>query len=156
VISNPSDVEVWEYSPYRSRVWLSISPTLGLSEVTKQQIREKVAQLVEIEFGATLQCDVVETPDALFGSVLYHLDDLTIDQLLSRELVLMLAKSDQAKEAFLAQQPKKSETASAELPKHALRVLTVSGLWSLSLNESLASRFLPFNSPPCNAISFPI
>lgn len=67
VISNPSDVEVWEYSPYRSRVWLSISPTLGLSEVTKQQIREKVAQLVEIEFGATLQCDVVETPDALFG-----------------------------------------------------------------------------------------
>ena len=115
VISNPSDVEVWEYSPYRARVWLSISPTLGLSEITQQQIREKVAQLVEIEFGATLQCDVVETPDALFGSVLYHLDDLTIDQLLSRELVLMLAKSDQAKEAFLAQQPKKNEDASAEL-----------------------------------------
>lgn len=115
VISNPSDVEVWEYSPYRARVWLSISPTLGLSEITQQQIREKVAQLVEIEFGATLQCDVVETPDALFGSVLYHLDDLTIDQLLSRELVLMLAKSDQAKEAFLAQQPKKNENASAEL-----------------------------------------
>ena len=117
VISNPSDVEVWEYSPYRARVWLSISPTLGLSEITQQQIREKVAQLVEIEFGATLQCDVVETPDALFGSVLYHLDDLTIDQLLSRELVLMLAKSDQAKEAFLAQQPKKIDDAAELLNK---------------------------------------
>ena len=120
--SSPSDVEVWEYSPYRSRVWLSISPTLGLSEITKQQIREKVAQLVEIEFGATMQCDVVETPDALFGSVLYHLDDLTIDQLLSRELVLMLAKGDQAKEAFLALQPKKVETSTALDPKKKLSV----------------------------------
>ena len=122
-VNSPSDVEVWEYSPYRSRVWLSISPTLGLSEITKQQIREKVAQLVEIEFGATMQCDVVETPDALFGSVLYHLDDLTIDQLLSRELVLMLAKSEQAKEAFLALQPKKVETNTTTVePKKKLSV----------------------------------
>lgn len=99
-------VEVWEYSAYKARVWLSISPTLGLSEATKQLIQRKIAECAEIEFGATLQCDVVETPDALFGSVLYHLDDLTIEQLLSRELVLMLAKGDQAKDAFMAMQPK--------------------------------------------------
>lgn len=99
-------VEVWEYSAYKARVWLSISPTLGLSENTKQLIQQKIAQCSEIEFGSTMQCDVVETPDALFGSVLYHLDDLTIDQLLSRELVLMLAKSEQAKDAFMAMQPK--------------------------------------------------
>lgn len=116
---NPSDVEVWEYSPYRSRVWLSISPTLGLSEITKQQIQEKISHLVEADFGATMQCDVVETPDALFGSVLYHLDDLTIDQLLSRELVLMLAKSDQAKEAFLALQPKKVVDDNPQSPSKA-------------------------------------
>jgi len=99
-------VEVWEYSAYKARVWLSISPTLGLSQSTKQLIQRKIAECTEIEFGATMQCDVVETPDALFGSILYHLDDLTIDQLLSRELVLMLAKSDQAKDAFMAMQPK--------------------------------------------------
>lgn len=116
---NPSDVEVWEYSPYRSRVWLSISPTLGLSEITKQQIQQKISHLVEADFGATMQCDVVETPDALFGSVLYHLDDLTIDQLLSRELVLMLAKSDQAKEAFLALQPKKVVDDNPQSPSKA-------------------------------------
>ena len=99
--------EVWEYSPYKVRVWTSISPTLGLSEETKQEIYRKVLECSEIEFGATWNVDVLETPDALFGSVLYHLDDLTIEQLLSRELVLMLAKSDKAKDAFFAMQPKK-------------------------------------------------
>lgn len=98
-------VEVWEYSAYKARVWLSISPTIGLSDPTKQLIQQKIAECMDIEFGATMQCDVVETPDALFGSVLYHLDDLTIEQLLSRELVLMLAKSEQAKDAFMAMQP---------------------------------------------------
>ncbi|MFN7796381.1 MAG: hypothetical protein ACK5Q3_12545, partial [Planctomycetota bacterium] len=63
-------VEVWEYSAYKARVWLSISPTLGLSEATKQLIERKIAECMEIEFGATMQCDVLETPDALFGSVL--------------------------------------------------------------------------------------
>jgi hypothetical protein len=87
-------------------VWLSISPTLGLSQASKQLIERKIAECMEIEFGATMQCDVVETPDALFGSVLYHIDDLTIEQLLSRELVLMLAKSEAAKDAFMAMQPK--------------------------------------------------
>jgi hypothetical protein len=116
---SPSDVEVWEYSPYRSRVWLSISPTLGLSDITKRHIQEKISHLVEADFGATMQCDVVETPDALFGSVLYHLDDLTIDQLLSRELVLILAKSDQAKDAFLALQPKKVVDDNPQSPNKA-------------------------------------
>ncbi len=107
-------VEVWEYSAYKARVWLSISPTLGLSEATKQLIERKIAECMEIEFGATMQCDVLETPDALFGSVLYHLDDLTIEQLLSRELVLMLAKSEAAKEAFMAMQPKPVEDPAIE------------------------------------------
>lgn len=104
--SKNTPVEVWEYSAYKARVWLSISPTLGLSQNTKQLIQRKIAEFSDIEFGATMDCDVVETPDALFGSVLYHLDDLTIEQLLSRELVLMLAKSDAAKDAFMAMQPK--------------------------------------------------
>ncbi len=99
--------EVWEYSPYRVRVWLSMSPTLGLSDDTKQQIQRRIQECAEVEFGATWSVDVLETPDALFGSVLYHLDDLTIEQLLSRELVLVLSKSEQAKDAFLATQPKK-------------------------------------------------
>lgn len=135
--------EVWEYSPYKVRVWTSISPTLGLSEETKQEIYRKVLECSEIEFGATWNVDVLETPDALFGSVLYHLDDLTIEQLLSRELVLMLAKSDQAKDAFLAIQPKKVPEVDPSAPKKKLSAKEEA---DLKAKEDAEMRALSLNS----------
>lgn len=135
--------EVWEYSPYKVRVWTSISPTLGLSEETKQEIYRKVLECSEIEFGATWNVDVLETPDALFGSVLYHLDDLTIEQLLSRELVLMLAKSDQAKDAFFAMQPKKVTEVDPSAPKKKLSAKEEA---DLKAKEDAELRALSLNS----------
>ncbi|MBM3963479.1 MAG: hypothetical protein FJ308_00195 [Planctomycetes bacterium] len=135
--------EVWEYSPYKVRVWTSISPTLGLSEESKQEIYRKVLECSEIEFGATWNVDVLETPDALFGSVLYHLDDLTIEQLLSRELVLMLAKSDQAKDAFLAIQPKKVPEVDPSAPKKKLSAKEEA---DLKAKEDAEMRALSLNS----------
>jgi hypothetical protein len=98
--------EVWEYSPYRIRLWVSLSPTLGLEESSKLELYRRIAECCEIDFGATSITEVGETPDALFGSVLYHLDDLTVERMLSRELVLMLSKSEEAKKAFLQIQPR--------------------------------------------------
>ena len=135
--------EVWEYSPYKVRVWTSISPTLGLSEETKQEIYRKVLECSEIEFGATWNVDVLETPDALFGSVLYHLDDLTIEQLLSRELVLMLAKSDKAKDAFFAMQPKKVPEVDPSAPKKKLSAKEEA---DLKAKEDAEMRALSLNS----------
>jgi hypothetical protein len=135
--------EVWEYSPYRVRVWLSISPTLGLSDSTKQQLQRKITECSEIEFGATWAVDVLETPDALFGSVLYQLDDLTVEQLMSRELVLMLSKSEQAKTAFLAMQPKKEPDA-AEL--EARKKMTPEQLAALKAKEDAEIRAASLNS----------
>jgi len=135
--------EVWEYSPYKVRIWTSISPTLGLSEETKQEIYRKILECSEIEFGATWSVDVLETPDALFGSVLYHLDDLTIEQLLSRELVLMLAKSDQAKDAFFAMQPKKVTEVDPSAPKKKLSVKEEA---DLKAKEDAEMRALSLNS----------
>jgi hypothetical protein len=135
--------EVWEYSPYKVRVWTSISPTLGLSEETKQEIYRKVLECSEIEFGATWNVDVLETPDALFGSVLYHLDDLTIEQLLSRELVLMLAKSEKAKDAFFAMQPKKVLDVDPSAPKKKLSAKEEA---DLKAKEDAEMRALSLNS----------
>lgn len=135
--------EVWEYSPYRVRVWLSISPTLGLSDSTKQQLQRKITECSEIEFGATWAVDVLETPDALFGSVLYQLDDLTVEQLMSRELVLMLSKSEQAKTAFLAMQPKKEPDA-AEL--EARKKMSADQLAALKAKEDAELRAASLNS----------
>lgn len=135
--------EVWEYSPYRVRVWLSISPTLGLSDSTKQLLQRKITECSEIEFGATWAVDVLETPDALFGSVLYQLDDLTVEQLMSRELVLMLSKSEQAKNAFLAMQPKKEPDA-AEI--EARKKMSADQLAALKAKEDAEMRAASLNS----------
>ena len=102
---NAVSQEIWEYSPYRVRVWLSVSPTLSLSEDSEREIHRQIAEFAEINFGATWTIQVQSTPDALFGSVLYRLDELTVDQLLSRELVLVVGKSDEAKQAYLEMNP---------------------------------------------------
>ena len=97
--------EIWEYSPYRVKVWLSIAPSLSLSEESEREIHRQIAEFAEINFGATWSIQVESTPDALFGSVLYRLDELTVEQLLSRELLLVVGKSDEAKKAFLELNP---------------------------------------------------
>ena len=97
--------EIWEYSPYRVKVWLSVSPSLALSEDSEREIHRQIVEYAEINFGATWSIQVESTPDALFGSVLYRLDELTVEQLLSRELLLVIGKSDEAKKAFLELNP---------------------------------------------------
>ena len=97
--------EIWEYSPYRVKVWLSLSPSLSLSDDSEREIHRQIAEYAEINFGPTWSIQVESTPDALFGSVLYRLDELTVEQLLSRELLLMVGKSDEAKQAYLKMNP---------------------------------------------------
>ena len=102
---NLSAQEVWEYSPYKVKVWLSVSPTLSLGEESENEIHRQIAEYAEIHFGPTWSIQVETTPDALFGSVLYRLDELTVEQLLSRELLFVVGKSTEAKEAFLKLNP---------------------------------------------------
>jgi hypothetical protein len=97
--------EVWEYSPYKVKVWVSISPSLSLSAESEAEIHRKIAEYAEIHFGPTWVVSAESTPDALYGSVLYRLNELTVEQLLERELILVVGKSDEAKQAFLASSP---------------------------------------------------
>jgi hypothetical protein len=97
--------DVWEYSPYRVKVWVSVSPTLSLSDESEREIHRQIAEYAELNFGPTWAIQVESTPDALFGSVLYRLDELTADQLLARELILVVGKTDEAKAAFLIMNP---------------------------------------------------
>jgi hypothetical protein len=135
--------EVWEFSPYRIRVWVSMSPSLGMDEAGKQDLYRRIAECCEIEFGAASKTEVAETPDALFGSVLYHLDELTVEQMLSRELVLMLSKSDEAKQKFLEIQPRREQKVlSAEEKKKLSR----KELEELKAKEDAEARAASLNS----------
>jgi len=135
--------EVWEFSPYRIRVWVSMSPSLGIDEAGKQDLYRRIAECCEIEFGAASKTEVGETPDALFGSVLYHLDELTVEQLLSRELVLMLSKSDEAKEKFLEIQPRKEKKV---LAADERKKLSKKELEELKAKEDAEARAASLNS----------
>lgn len=97
--------DIWEYSPYKVKVWLSVSPSLALSPASELELHRKIAEYAEIHFGPTWDIDVEPTPDALYGSVLYRLSELTVEQLLSRELILVVGKSEEAKQAFLRMNP---------------------------------------------------
>lgn len=112
--------DVWEYTPYRVKVWVSVSPTLSLSDESEREIHRQIAEYADLNFGPTWNIQVESTPDALFGSVLYRLDELTVEQLLARELILMVGKTEEAKAAFLEMNPpppKPPEDPKAPKPK---------------------------------------
>lgn len=98
--------DIWEYSPYKVKIWISDSPSLQMSEGTKKEVFRRVADQAELHFGATWSVSVEQTPEVLFGNVLHRLSELSVDQLLARELILMIAKSEQADAAFIALSPK--------------------------------------------------
>jgi len=96
---------IWEYSPYRVKIWLSVTPTLALSAESENEIHRQIVEFADVNFGPTWETEVETTPDALFGSILYRLDELTVEQLLSRELLLVVGKSEEAKQAFSKMNP---------------------------------------------------
>ena len=100
-----NSAEIWEYSPYKVKVWLSVSPSLSLGPESEAELHRKIAEYAEIHFGPTWVINVEPTPDALYGSVLYRLNELTVEQLLSRELILVVGKTEEAKQAFLKLNP---------------------------------------------------
>ncbi len=97
--------EVWEYSPYRVNVWMSVSPTLGWNEATQAEIQRKIRERCEADFGGAWRIRMQPTPDSMYGSVLYHIDELSIAQILARELIVIVGKSDEAKMSFLNSSP---------------------------------------------------
>ncbi|XZE35283.1 hypothetical protein SH501x_000772 [Pirellulaceae bacterium SH501] len=96
---------VWEYTPYRVNVWVSLSPGLQLDEAAEADLFSQIQKRCEADFGGTWNIRVQSTPDSLYGSVLYRIDELTINQVLAREMTLVVGKSDAAKAKFLELNP---------------------------------------------------
>jgi hypothetical protein len=95
----------WEYNPYRVNVWISVSPNLGWSEASEIDSHRSVLEKIETSFGGVWSARVQSTPDSLYGSVLYRIDELTVQQVLAREMTVVVGKSDKAKAKFLEANP---------------------------------------------------
>lgn len=97
--------KVWEFAPYRVNVWVSLSPGLQLDQEAEAHLYQQIQTRCEADFGGTWDIRVQSTPDSLYGSVLYHIDELSINQVLAREMTLVVGKSDAAKAKFLELNP---------------------------------------------------
>ncbi|XZE44242.1 hypothetical protein SH467x_003842 [Pirellulaceae bacterium SH467] len=96
---------VWEFAPYRVNVWVSLSPSLQLDQDAEKDLYQQIQKRCEADFGGTWNIRVQSTPDSLYGSVLYRIDELTVNQVLAREMTLVVGKSDAAKAKFLELNP---------------------------------------------------
>ncbi len=96
---------VWEFAPYRVNVWVSLSPGLQLDSEAEADLYQQIQRRCEADFGGTWNIRVQSTPDSLYGSVLYRIDELSVNQVLAREMTLVVGKSDAAKAKFLELNP---------------------------------------------------
>ncbi len=85
-------VTPWEYDPYRAVVWMSIDPVIRAAPMEQERLIERIAEEMEIAFGGAFSTKVMLTPDFLRQSVQSDLKRLTVDELLSNEMVLVLRK----------------------------------------------------------------
>jgi hypothetical protein len=71
----------------------------------EQEFHRKVQELCEVDFGGTWKIKSQSAPDSLYGSLLYRMDEMSIQQVLAREMTLVVGKSEKAKAKFLELNP---------------------------------------------------
>lgn len=86
------DETVWEFQPYDVKTFISFDPTLSVDAAAKEQLIKQIAAQIKINFGATWQHEIASTPSELNRLVLSDLPELSIDQLLGDDLVLVIHK----------------------------------------------------------------
>ena len=97
--------DIWEYAPYRVSVWVTVAPSIGWTESSEREFHRKVQELCEVDFGGTWKIKSQSAPDSLYGSLLYRIDEMSIQQVLAREMILVVGKSEKAKAKFLELNP---------------------------------------------------
>ncbi|MCU0712677.1 MAG: hypothetical protein MUC43_11500 [Pirellula sp.] len=95
----------WENDPYRVNVWMSVSSSVGWDEMAEEAAHREVLQRIDASFGGVFNSRVQSSPDSLYGSILYRIDELSVEQVIAREMTLVVGKSDEAKAKFLELNP---------------------------------------------------
>jgi hypothetical protein len=88
--------QIWEYSPYRVQVWLSLDPSLDTSATAQEIFATRLAHQLEATFGAAWSVELRAAPADMEALIRRQLDQLTTADLASQEFVLVLSKDDPA------------------------------------------------------------
>ncbi|MFN7840077.1 MAG: hypothetical protein ACK5N9_00030, partial [Pirellula sp.] len=133
----------WENDPYRVNVWMSVSSSVGWDEAAEEATHREVLQRMDASFGGVFNSRVQSSPDSLYGSILYRIDELSVEQVIAREMTLVVGKSDEAKAKFLELNPPPPPRELTEEEKLAREKLTKEQIQEM---EDAAARAASLNS----------
>ncbi|MBB76826.1 MAG: hypothetical protein CMJ75_20160 [Planctomycetaceae bacterium] len=73
--------ELWDYSPYRIRVLLAVEETSRLTARRTEHVARTLPERARVWAGPTLKLFVSKAPAQLHADALYHMDQITDDQI---------------------------------------------------------------------------
>ena len=83
---------VWEYDPYRVTTWVSIDPSIPISDQVRQELYREIDQQVDLVFGPTWIQQSTEAPGLLRVRMQRNLESIQYDDLMAGEMVIVVRK----------------------------------------------------------------
>jgi hypothetical protein len=83
---------VWEYDPYRVTTWVSIDPSIPISDQVRQELYREIDQQVDLVFGPTWIQQSTEAPGLLRVRMQRSLESIQYDDLMAGEMVIVVRK----------------------------------------------------------------
>lgn len=84
--------EIWEFSPYRVQVWLSVDPALALSPQANARLERDLYRQLDLVFGPTWNTKIGEAPAWLRYTVVHDLENLQANVLSAGDFVMIVGK----------------------------------------------------------------
>ncbi|MBL8868335.1 MAG: hypothetical protein JNK90_01020, partial [Planctomycetaceae bacterium] len=84
--------EIWEFSPYRVQVWLSVDPALALSPQANARLERDLYRQLDLVFGPTWNTKIGEAPAWLRHTVVHDLENLQANVLGAGDFVMIVGK----------------------------------------------------------------
>ncbi|MCC6507804.1 MAG: hypothetical protein IT423_01755 [Pirellulaceae bacterium] len=88
-------VDIWEYSPYKVCIWLSIDPSVDRSELAQTDLIEQTRQELHRTFGAAWNTQFTDVPPQMSAPVARGIGELVVDDFTKTDLVLLLDKTNE-------------------------------------------------------------
>jgi hypothetical protein len=88
--------EIWEFSPYRVQIWLSVDPALAISPQANARLERDLMRQLDLVFGPTWETKIDTAPAWLRYSIIHDLDRLQATVLSTGDFVMIVGKKNPA------------------------------------------------------------
>lgn len=90
--SQPSEIKIWEFSPYEVQVWYAFDPSVTVSAIAKQRFVHELEHQLDRTFRAAWRTQLTEMAPQIRGQVTRGFEHFTLDDLTAMELVLVVSE----------------------------------------------------------------